>query len=669
MSNYPHSRGLILRKVRSSLAQSTLQTFEDEVLQPGYYLIADGPTREGRRSYRYRNGSEIVVAGLDKPSKILSSEYDICLIDQAEEIEKEEDIELLLTRMSCNHIKDKSGNAWQQVIYLCNPAWPGHWLNQRFEKQSEKRKRIFIGHKCNPKFWQEKTQHWTNLGKHYLDNLKSTMSGVQYQRLYEGKWAASDKLVYPEFEVEKHLARELPEVDKVVVGVDFGWRAGAAVIVAFHKDIMYVTSTYAYAERQISEWADILKTVRDRYFCSFKVVCDSAEPRSIEQLKKAGLNAVPVKKGQDSVKTGISLIKTRLNDEGLFVMYDACKSHCDILAKNKVPQTITDEFYSYESDKEGKPISKHNHLCFAAGTKISTPNGYKHIEDLKVGDKVYSHLGIDIINASRCSGIRNVMIYNVGGNKLVATADHPFYVDGHYRSILCYNIKINSDILSLQMIKTSGCKDMYGSFIMGLSKKDITYITKMAINLTTIYQISNACQHQNILDYIRMDKNLKTSLRSLENGIRVLLGSSGIKSMDLNHGKIENQLQEKMLNIVQIIANLKQEDKVELIILRRIVLFVEKILSQISIYARNVAPVYVQENLAVKIDTQKEKKQKVYNLSTFSGTYFAEDILVSNCDALRYVVLEEDKKNEYVFAMSSDIDYGEDWNDSIWRDL
>ncbi len=39
--------------------------------------ICAGVQRESRHSYKYPNGSEVVVGGMDRPGKILSAEYDL----------------------------------------------------------------------------------------------------------------------------------------------------------------------------------------------------------------------------------------------------------------------------------------------------------------------------------------------------------------------------------------------------------------------------------------------------------------------------------------------------------------------------------------------------------------------------------------------------------------
>jgi len=86
MNRWPGARAAIVRKTRVSLTTTGLVTFENEVLGVGHPLLASGPQRAGRSSYKLPNKSEIVVLGMDKPSRTLSSEYDIIFVLQAEEL-------------------------------------------------------------------------------------------------------------------------------------------------------------------------------------------------------------------------------------------------------------------------------------------------------------------------------------------------------------------------------------------------------------------------------------------------------------------------------------------------------------------------------------------------------------------------------------------------------
>ena len=90
-------RSLLARKTRESLSEAALFTFEEKVLPAGSSL-AFGSQRRMRQRYQLVNGSEIIVAGLDKPEKIMSTEYDLIYVQEATECE-ERDIEMLTTRL------------------------------------------------------------------------------------------------------------------------------------------------------------------------------------------------------------------------------------------------------------------------------------------------------------------------------------------------------------------------------------------------------------------------------------------------------------------------------------------------------------------------------------------------------------------------------------------
>jgi len=70
---YPGSRHLIVRKTRASLTQSAMVTYDKHVLSEDSGVRF----RTAEQEYRYRNGSVIALGGMDKSSKVLSSDYDL----------------------------------------------------------------------------------------------------------------------------------------------------------------------------------------------------------------------------------------------------------------------------------------------------------------------------------------------------------------------------------------------------------------------------------------------------------------------------------------------------------------------------------------------------------------------------------------------------------------
>src|SRR5678815_4258518 len=122
---YPKARILLLRKTRESMTDSVLVTFERDVLGDDHYL-SQGQRKEFRHSYIYKNGSEIVVAGMrhnqkDQKAKIMSTDYDMILVFEATEFLLDE-WEKLNTRLRSGVLP------YQQLGGDCNPDAPTSWI-------------------------------------------------------------------------------------------------------------------------------------------------------------------------------------------------------------------------------------------------------------------------------------------------------------------------------------------------------------------------------------------------------------------------------------------------------------------------------------------------------------------------------------------------------------
>ena len=158
-TDYPGSRHLIVRKTRESLSESGLFTFERYVLGEGH-PIAAGVQRHYRQVYQYPNGSAIVVGGLDKASKIMSTEYDTIYVQEAIEL-SEDDWESLTTRTR-NGVMP-----YQQLLADANPDRPTHWLKKRCD--AGRTLLIESRHEDNPRLWDG--AQWTPEGTAYIARL------------------------------------------------------------------------------------------------------------------------------------------------------------------------------------------------------------------------------------------------------------------------------------------------------------------------------------------------------------------------------------------------------------------------------------------------------------------------------------------------------------------
>lgn len=205
---YPGCRLLIARKTRESLSEAALFTYEDKVLPDGHPVNAESIRRSHRQQYLYPNGSLIVVCGLDKPQKIMSTEYDVVYVQEATECE-EADFEMLSTRLRNGVVP------YQQLMFDCNPAEPEHWVYQR---SLQGRWRLIESvHEDNPTLWEQappdvvatcdewpltspdgRTGRYTKFGQTYLERLDG-LTGARYMRLRLGKWAGAEGQIYGGF--------------------------------------------------------------------------------------------------------------------------------------------------------------------------------------------------------------------------------------------------------------------------------------------------------------------------------------------------------------------------------------------------------------------------------------------------------------------------------------
>jgi hypothetical protein len=216
---YPHSRLLIARKTRESLTEAALFTYEEKVLPDGHPVDVAAIRRSHRQQYAYPNGSLIIVCGLDKPQKIMSTEYDLIYVQEAIECE-EADFEMLSSRLRNGAVP------YQQLLFDCNPDSPQHWIYQRMLQG--RWKLLESRHEDNPTLWEQApagvdspTGEWpltdaagrpgryTAGGAKYLGRLDN-MTGPRLPRLRHGKWVGAEGTVYEGFDRSAHVWADGP---------------------------------------------------------------------------------------------------------------------------------------------------------------------------------------------------------------------------------------------------------------------------------------------------------------------------------------------------------------------------------------------------------------------------------------------------------------------------
>lgn len=205
---HPRCRVAVVRKTRKSLTESWMVTFENTLQENSLdQMLVEpldvGPRRSHRDYYEFKNGSQVVLGGMDNPTRLYSTEFDMVYVNEATEL-TEHEWESLHRSLRNNRAP------YQQLLGDCNPDAPTHWLNVRCN--AGKTTRIVSRHSDNP-----------TLKPAYLERLMA-LTGVRRARLYEGKWAAAEGIIYDGFDRLFHVVApfDIPSDWTRYRSIDFG---------------------------------------------------------------------------------------------------------------------------------------------------------------------------------------------------------------------------------------------------------------------------------------------------------------------------------------------------------------------------------------------------------------------------------------------------------------
>lgn len=405
----PNVRALLLRKTARSLGSTGLVTWRNfvikEALATGDVVYYGGSQQEAAQ-YRFKNGSTVTIGGLDNPTRIMSSEYDIVYVQEATEI----------TIVDLEYIKTRLRNwviSFQQLLMDCNPSTPTDPLKQRCT--SGKTKLIESRHEDNPRLFEECLETdagavpypyvdsgWvkpTQRGKDYIAILDA-LTGVRYKRLRLGLWVSADGIVYEEFDPAVHILKwsysddgeklPLPDDWERIWVIDFGYIApfvlacyaidpddGALIL---YREIYFTNRTVEEHAKTILDivcpekvitWYDHINRIdrsrTEREWIEplpLMVICDhDAEGRRTFE-KHTGLGTKAAKK---AVALGIDLTKTRIAANKFFIMEDTLVELDQTLLTNVAPTCTADEFggYVWKVNKDGElldePVKRNDH--------------------------------------------------------------------------------------------------------------------------------------------------------------------------------------------------------------------------------------------------------------------------------------------------------------------
>ena len=359
-----YTRGAIMRATREDIRASSWQALNDRLIEreaeKGVHITENDMKMEcGRNSLRafgFRASSGSLTARLKSLEDI-----NYVWIEEAEEIGEAE------FRKLDDTLRTVKGKI--QIVFTMNTPPKGHWiLNKWFDLiphgevkrfyipqvKKDVKDVLFIGGT-----WRENEPNMDKATVERYQRYKDTIPEYYWQ-VIEG---LSPEEVRGKIYTGWQLIDSIPhEARLVAFGEDYGWFPDPACVVAiYYWNGSYIIDELVYGTELTNEFLarEIKKVDNGR---KIKVVADSAEPKSIAEQRRYGINVQPCAKGKDSVSFRIKVTAQKK-------IYVTRRSTNVWEAYEK---------YAWEENKDGQPTGKPDHTWSHPMDAVSYPIADMH---------------------------------------------------------------------------------------------------------------------------------------------------------------------------------------------------------------------------------------------------------------------------------------------------
>ena len=314
------------------LKRGAMRDFENIMRITGRWR--EGAMNKQHSTYTFSNGSKIEFFSADQPDKLRGARRNVLFVNEANNVPWESFHQMFIRTSDCcfidfnpvaefwahTELKDRDDADFAILTYKGNEGCPQAAINelQRAEVKAK-----------------AGSTYWKNFVDVYVYGKIGKLTGTVYDN-----WKVTDNL---------------PDSARLLgYGLDFGFSNDPSALIGFYRhngrlilhEEVYKTGLTNSDMNSLFRSKGVSKTM--------PIIADSAEPKSIEELKRYGWNIKPTKKGRDSILYGISVVQAQ--DEMLITSSST---------------NLIKEFrnYTWDKDSEGnktnKPIDKWNHALDA----------------------------------------------------------------------------------------------------------------------------------------------------------------------------------------------------------------------------------------------------------------------------------------------------------------
>ena len=345
MMKYPDANTLVVRKTFRTLKDSCYKELKWAVKRLKVEHLWDFTLSPLEATYK-PTGQKIYFRGLDDPLKVTSIAVDTgCLcwmwIEEAYEIMKEDDFDILDESIR----GETPEGLFKQITITFNPWNERHWLKKRFfDNPDEDTLAITTDYRCNE--WLDKAD------LKVFETMKKN-NPRRYAVAGLGGWGIVDGLVYENWKEEAFTLEQVKHC-KSAFGLDFGYTNDPS---AFFVGFVDLENKKLYVWDEIYQKGmsnrKIYEAITSAGYNKENITGDSAEPKSIDELKGYGLRIKGAEKGKDSVKNGIQWIQ-----DLEIIIHPRCVNFITEISQ-----------YTWDKDRFGNtlniPVDDFNHLMDA----------------------------------------------------------------------------------------------------------------------------------------------------------------------------------------------------------------------------------------------------------------------------------------------------------------
>lgn len=183
------------------------------------------------------------------------------------------------------------------------------------------------------------------LGKKFIDDAEhlKEVNPAAYEHEYLGIPNGDGGNVFEYLEIRDITDEEIGRMDRIYQGVDFGWYPDQFSFLRTYYDSAR-EKIYLIDELYVNKWsnAQTAEWIKNKGYDDFRIICDSAEPKSVNDYRDAGLPARGAAKGPGSVEYGFKWLQSRTI----------------VIDPKRTPNAYAEIVgYEYERDKDGNVIS------------------------------------------------------------------------------------------------------------------------------------------------------------------------------------------------------------------------------------------------------------------------------------------------------------------------